>query len=112
MTAGRVAVVLGSVFVVSASVAGRDAHAAVRICHPALDVEVAGLTERDGRRKALTAWREDVDRVHGRRFTSWRVAGERQVSCRQFVCRAVARPCTLEQVAPTRRARPKPGLEV
>ena len=93
-----------------------DARAAVRVCQNAFDVEVAGRTEQEGRRKALAAWREDVAQAHGQAFTSWGVANERQLACRplegQFVCRARARPCRLQQVAPKRPARPTSGLDV
>ena len=105
MAQGRMFVLLISawVLVTGLLMASQAALAAVRICQDLTVSEATGLTEATARKKALEGWQAQVARF-GPAYSAWRLAAERDLKCvkydGQFVCRAVGRPCTVEQVPP------------
>jgi len=86
------------------------AAAAVGVCQdPMTGGPQAAPSEAAGRKAALAAWVRAVSRVHGERYTSWRLAFDKSLTCKvagdgSFSCEACGRPCTVEQV-------PQPGLD-
>lgn len=88
-----------------------DAHAAVRICGPAITSDIATAeTERDAKKKAMDQWRAEALK-RGEGFDSWRLAAGKTLKCFQaksgFECVAHGSPCIIDQ---TPRSPPKlPG---
>lgn len=88
------------------------ADAAVRTCQPPrASGVVTGVTESEGKRRAIEAWMEKVKPL-GPRYMGWGTATQRMLKCVRgkgglFECVAVATPCTIEQ-APGRPGQP-PG---
>jgi len=108
--ARTVSLVLAAVLVLGAA----QARAAVRVCGSVVVAEGVDGSEAVARRKALDGWREGALRL-GTIYEAWRIATDRALSCRPveglIVCRASARPCTIEQVAPKGRPKPRSGIE-
>ena len=87
------------------------ATAAVGLCQdPITSGPQAAPSEAAGKKAALAAWVRAVSRAHGERYTSWRIAFDKSLTCKaagdgSFSCEACGRPCTVEQV-------PQRGLEI
>jgi hypothetical protein len=86
----------------------------VRAClAPVKSGPQAGADEKEAQRLALDAWAKRAVETGGAKFTAWRLAVARDIQCLRgvdgrFVCEAVGRPCTIEQVAPRDLAPMKP----
>lgn len=85
--------------------------AAVRECRDPTYAEAVGRNEAEAKRKALEGWRLAALK-HGDRFSGWTVAADKQLVCAPAegltVCRAAARPCTIEQAPPKDTFKPRP----
>lgn len=79
--------------------------AAVRTCKAAINSGPhVAKSVAEGQTRAIAAWTEAAG-VSGPRFTAWRVAITKSLTCTPFtehqvVCVAIATPCAIEQVAP------------
>ena len=82
-----------------------EAGAAVRGCQKPLAGDIAeDRNEMLAKKRTLENW---VARAgeHGEQFTSWRIAWDRQIECERtelgfYRCKAVGRPCAIQQVPP------------
>ena len=79
--------------------------AAVRTCKPAVNSGPhVAKSVAEGQKLAIAAWTEAAG-VSGARFSAWRAAVTKSLTCTPFtehqvVCVAIASPCAIEQVAP------------
>lgn len=98
-----------------AALPAASAEAAVRTCQAARSSGIVkGVTENDGKRRAITAWMAKV-RPLGPRYMGWGTATQRILKCVRakaggYECIALAMPCTVEQnPGPPGRPRPPQG---
>lgn len=105
----RLRIAQALLFAVAPLPAPQSSHAAVRLCEePVSSGPVKGATEKEARAAALAAWQEKTRAGHGERYTSWRLADGKLLTCLPgktgggFECLARGAPCTIEQ-APDRR---------
>ena len=87
------------------SVFAVPSQAAVRTCKSAVNSGPhVAKSVAEGQTRAIAAWTAAAG-VSGARFSAWRVAISKSLTCTPFtehqvVCVAIASPCAIEQVAP------------
>jgi len=110
LNASNVAVSIAAVLIFAAP---QLALGAVRVCKPSISSSIFTETsEKAGKTRALAEWRAKAG-VFGERYTSWRLAANKQLVCTlldsgQNACLARGAPCTISQVPPLKRLGPKP----
>lgn len=101
-----------ALLVLAALLGGAPADAAVKLCRPeVVSDDFAARTEPEARKLAISHW-ELLAGLHGVGYKSWRLAGNRRITCRYLAdglrhCQARGSPCTISQVVPP-RAMPMP----
>ena len=98
-------------FILALSLFATPANSAVRMCGALIEGSVFTTeTQLEAKKLALADWTKRVSRL-GPAFESWRIAADKKISCQAigalFSCRAMARPCSLSQVAPTQKTMPR-----
>ena len=82
-----------------------EAYASVNVCEKMHTTEVAeDKSEMLAKKRALESWVAHASR-YGEQYTRWAIAWERQFDCTRadtglFRCKAIARPCAIQQVPP------------
>ncbi len=98
------------------AVSAPSAHAAVRVCLPAVvSHQSSEESEFEAKKRALDDWKRKAVAA-GLPYPSWRIANNKDLDCREsesgaFECLAAAQPCTLRQVPPGVR-RPQNGTGI
>jgi hypothetical protein len=83
-----------------------EARAAVGVCNPSHAGEVIeDRSELQAKKRALESWVSQAKR-YGEQYARWGIAWNRQLECARtdaglLRCKAVGRPCTIQQVPPT-----------
>ena len=102
--AGKRTLFLAASWALMLACSGGSASAAVLYCFASISGGPrTAATEDAARTSALAAWVGEARKIHGDRFTGWRLAQHKVLQCEPAAggglsCEACARPCSISQV--------------